>query len=102
MLGSLCGPLPQFPERIRHNSASQPRTPAIKSSIAVLSPRLSFERSPSASTSKGFLLVGTRVAPSTVQINAQVLDEKQTGLRNCQTNRPGTSLAIFDEDYGLD
>jgi hypothetical protein len=47
---------------IRRSPASHPRTPAIKSSNGVLSPRLFFERSPSARTSKGFLIVGTRFA----------------------------------------
>src|SRR4029077_17619866 len=40
---------------------SQPPTPAIKSSNGVLSPRLFSERSPSARTSKGFLIAGTEV-----------------------------------------
>src|SRR5262249_42571784 len=38
----------------RRNPDSQPRTPAIKSSNGVQSPRLFLEMSPSASTSKGF------------------------------------------------
>ena len=42
---------------------SEPLTPATKSSNGVLSPRLLSETIPSASTSKGFLIVGTRVAP---------------------------------------
>src|SRR5207302_2415965 len=43
------------------NPVSQPWIPARKSAIAVLFSRLFFEISPSASTSKGFLIVRTRV-----------------------------------------
>jgi hypothetical protein len=42
--------------------ASQFARPAKKSSTGVLLPPLSFRRSPSARTSKGFLIVGQRVA----------------------------------------
>jgi len=42
---------------------------ARKSSVAVLLSRLFLEMSPSARTSKGFLIVGTRVTQSMVQFN---------------------------------
>src|SRR5439155_7131761 len=45
----------------RRIPASQPRIPPTKSSIAVLSSRLFFERSPSAETPKGFFIVGLTV-----------------------------------------
>jgi hypothetical protein len=46
-----------FPKNIRRNSDSHSRTPAIKSSNRVQSPRLLSEQSPSMSTSKGFFFV---------------------------------------------
>ena len=46
-----------------NKTLGQSATPDTKSSIGVLSPRLFLEISPSANTSKGFLIVATKVAP---------------------------------------
>ena len=43
-----------------------------RSQVQILSPRLSFVMSPSARTSKGFLIVGQRVAPSSWQFNRTI------------------------------
>src|SRR5258708_5205577 len=51
-------------DQIPDSASSKPRTPTRKSSIAVLSPRLFSETSPSASTSKGLLITGMGVPAS--------------------------------------
>ena len=56
-------------------AAGQRLTPAKKNSNRVLSPRLSFEMSPSARTSKGFSIVATRVA---IEAKVQLSREKPT------------------------
>ena len=54
------------------NSTESAFTHAMKSSNRVLSSRLFSESSPSARTSKGFLISGTRVAPSRVQVKRTI------------------------------
>ena len=61
---------------------SQPRTPVKKSSNGVLLPRLFSETSPSARTSKGFLIVGQRVTSSRRQ------------LKRTKSSRPLVSAVI--------
>ena len=60
--------------RAGQSPASQPPTPPIKSSIAVLSPRLFFKKSPSTRTrtSKGFVIATTRVAARGLSSNSVV------------------------------
>ena len=61
--------------KCRLGPASQPWTPAIKSSNRVLSPRLFSERSPSARTSKGF----SASIPGVFRARTRVLSERGLG-----------------------
>src|SRR5258708_29457173 len=74
-------------------------TPLKKSSIAVPSPRPIFERNPSVDGPKGFLISGTRVAPTGVQFKRTISRSSRLASKSAPSrSTPGISRAVPADD----